>query len=152
MDAAFLLINRIIFRSQPGKSQSSINSLHSLTTNCCFLSQSHSKTSHCWHVQLITARTVGSPTRGRVVEESFLKARAQKIHHCPSAWLQHTEKELKTLMEDEKKGGESEAQLPVDKEWTKISTVSPLPLTPSCTPLKCSPVHKIKLLNIQTIS
>lgn len=130
--SSFLLLNRFIFRSQPGKSQSSVNSLHSLTTNCCFLSQSHSKTSHCWHVQLITARTVGSPTRGRVVEESFPKARAQKIHHCPSAWLQHTEKKSSKLMEDEKAGGESEAQLPVDEKWTKISTVSPFPLTPFC--------------------
>lgn len=28
-----------------------------------------------------------------------------------------------------KAGGESEARLPVDEEWTKISTVSPLPLS-----------------------
>lgn len=52
----------------------------------------------------------------------------------------HRENELNTMMEvqgriqgfhkrsDEKVGGESEARLPVDEEWTKISTVSPLPL------------------------
>lgn len=92
-------------------------------------------------LKLIKVRTVGSPTGGSAVEESFPEARAQTIHRCPSARHYNRENELKTLIEahgriqgfhkktDEKAGGESEAPLPVDEEWTKKSTVSPLPLS-----------------------
>lgn len=130
-----------IFKSQPGKSLSSINSLHSLTTNHCFLFQSHSKTSHGCHVGAHYSKNcwVTYPRLCGGRELSW----AQSPKH-PSMSISktpvHRENELKTKMEvqgriqgfhirsDEKAGGESEARHTVDEEWTKISTVSPLPL------------------------
>ncbi len=126
-----------------GENQSSFNSLLSILwqPTATFFPRVTVKLLIAGMLKLIKVRTVGSPTGGSAVEESFPEARAQTIHHCPSAKLYKRENELKTLMEaqgriqgfhkktDKKAGGESEARLPVDEEWTKISTVSPLPLS-----------------------
>lgn len=131
-----------ISKSRLGKSQSSINSLHSLTTNHCFLFQSHSKTSHGWHVGSHYSKNcwVTYPRLWGGRELSWAqspKNPSMSISKTPV----HGENELKTKMEvqgriqgfhirsDKKAGGESEARLPVDEEWTKISTSS---LIPSC--------------------
>ncbi len=101
MNAAFLLINRFIFRSQMGENQSSFNSLLSILwqPTATFFTRVTEKLLIAGMLKLIKVRTVGSPTGGSAVEESFPEARAQTIHHCPSAKLYNRENELKTLME-----------------------------------------------------
>lgn len=89
MNAAFILVNRFIFRSQQGDNQSSVNSLFSILwqPTATFFPRVMVKLLIVGMLELIKVRTVGSPTGGSAVEESFPEARAQTIHHCPSARL-----------------------------------------------------------------
>ncbi len=89
MNTAFLLINRFIFRSQIGEDQSLFNSLLSILSQptATFFPRVTVKRLIAGMLKLIKERTVGSPTGGSAVEESFPEARAQTIHYCPSPRL-----------------------------------------------------------------